>query len=179
MGGNCVRNGHDRRPKHARSCTFENFYGQCTVKHRALWNQWWHGWWAQRLGVAETACRVGVLCADSMNTCMVVLQRSAYRFFKSASFSERVLPVSGFLSLSFLTRFPHVRCHILGQGFGNKMYISELFTVVGFLHRAGFKNCRGINCVKCRLLDSNQFHSKKVKGRMVCFWPHVMLWLQP
>ena len=33
--------------------------------------------------------------------------------------------------------------------FGNKMYISELFTVVGYLHTAGFKNCRGINCAKC------------------------------
>ena len=27
---------------------------------------------AFRLGVAETACRVGVLCADSMTTCMSV-----------------------------------------------------------------------------------------------------------
>ena len=60
-------------------------------------------------------------------------------FLKSTSFSERVLPVSGFLSLPFLTRFPHMRCHIQGQGFGNKMYISELFTVVGYLHTAGFK----------------------------------------
>ena len=59
--------------------------------------------------------------------------------FKSASFSERVLPISGFLSLPFLKRFPHMRCHI-----GNKMYISELFTVVGYLHTAGFKNHRGI-----------------------------------
>ena len=25
---------------------------------------------SQHLGAAETACRVGVLCADSMNTCM-------------------------------------------------------------------------------------------------------------
>ena len=32
-----------------------------------------------------------------------------------------------------------MRCHIQGQGFGNKMYISELFTVVGYLHTAGFK----------------------------------------
>ena len=51
---------------------------------------------------------------------MVVLQRRAYRIFKSASFSERVLLVSGFLSLPFLTRFPHMRCHIQGQGFGTE-----------------------------------------------------------
>ena len=38
-----------------KSRTFENSYGQCAVQHRALWNKWWHGWWAQRLGVAETA----------------------------------------------------------------------------------------------------------------------------
>ena len=44
-----------------------------------------------------------------------------------------------------------MRCHIQGQGFGNKMYISKLFTVVGYLHTAGFKNRRGINCAKCTL----------------------------
>ena len=77
---------------------------------------------------------------------MVVLHRSAYRIFKSASFSERVLPVLGFLSLLFLTRFPHMRCHIQGQGFGNQIYILELFTVVGYLHTAAFENRRGINC---------------------------------
>ena len=101
---------------------------------------------AFRQGAAETACRVGVLCADSMNTCM----SASIGSLESASFSERVLPVSGFLSLPFLTRFPHITCHIQGQGFGNKMYISELFTVVGYLHTAGFKNHRGINFAKCR-----------------------------
>ena len=80
---------------------------------------------------------------------MVILQRSADRILKSASFSERVLPVSGFLLLPFLTRFPHMRCHMQGQDFGNKMYISELFTVVGYLHTAGFKNRIGINFAKC------------------------------
>ena len=43
-----------------------------------------------------------------------------------------------------------MRCHIQGQGFGNKMYISELFKVVGYLHTAGFKNRIGINFAKCR-----------------------------
>ena len=61
------------------------------------------------------------------------------------------MPVSGlrgFLSLLFLARFPHMKCHIQGQGFGNKIYISELFTVVGYLHTTGFKNRPGINCAK-------------------------------
>ena len=121
-----------------KSCTFENFYGQCA---------------AFRLGVAETACRAGVLCADSMNTCMSgwwYYSAAPIGFLKSASFSERVSPVSGFLSLPFLTRFPHMRWHIQGQGFGNKMYISELFTVIGYLHTAGFKTRRGINFAKCK-----------------------------
>ena len=41
-----------------------------------------------------------------------------------------------------------------GQGFGNKMYISELFTVVGYLHlhTAGFKKRRRINFAKCTRL---------------------------
>ena len=69
--------------------------------------------------------------------------------FKSANFSERVLSVSGFLSLPNLTWFPHMRCHIQGQGFGSKMNISELFTVVGYLHMAGFKNRQGTFCAKC------------------------------
>ena len=43
--------------------------------------------------------------------------------------------ILGFLLLPFLTQFPHIQ----GQGFGNKMYISELFIVVGYLHTAGFK----------------------------------------
>ena len=57
----------------------------------------------------------------------------------------------GFLSLPFIARFAHMRCHIQGQGFGNKMYISELFTVVGYLHTACFKNSRGITFAKCIL----------------------------
>ena len=97
-----------------------------------------------RLGV------VGVLCADSMNMCMSAwwyYSTAPIGFLKSASFSEQVLPVPGFLSLPFLTRFPYMRCHIQGQG--NKMYISELFTVVGYLHMAGFKNRQEINFAKC------------------------------
>ena len=73
---------------------------------------------------------------------MVVCDSAApIGIFKSASFGERASPVSGFLSLP-LTRFPHMRCHIQGQSFGNKMYILELFTVVGYLNTAGFKNAK-------------------------------------
>ena len=32
------------------------------------------------------------------------------------------------------------------------MYISDLFTVIGYLHTAGFRNRRGINFAKCRSL---------------------------
>ena len=32
------------------------------------------------------------------------------------------------------------------------MYISDLFTVVGYLHTAGFKNRLGIFCAKCMFL---------------------------
>ena len=34
------------------------------------------------------------------------------------------------------------------------MYISELLTVVGYLHTAGFKNHRGINFAKCSVKHS-------------------------
>ena len=116
---------------------------------------------AFRLGVAETTCRVGVICAgfnEYVYVLMVILQCSAYiGFLKSASFSERVLPVSCFLSLPFLTLFLHMKCHIQGQGFGNKMYISELFTVVGYLPMAGFKNCGGINFAK-RIIHTYKCH---------------------
>ena len=87
-----------------------------------------------------------------MNTCMSEWQyysTAPIGIFKSANFSEQILPVSGLLSLPFLTRFPRMRCHIYGQVFGNKMYISELFTVVRYLHTAGFKNHQGIYCAKC------------------------------
>ena len=42
---------------------------------------------------------------------------------------------------------------------GNKMYISHLFTVIGYLHTAGFKNRRGIHCVKCNL-SCNSYKSQ-------------------
>ena len=104
-----------------------------------------------------------------MNTCMsgwYYYSAAPIGFLKSASFSERGLPVSGFLSLPFLTRFPHMRCHIQGQGFGNKMYISGLFTVVGYLHTAGFKNRWGINFAKCIYLCA-----KEMLWHMHMRWP--------
>ena len=59
--------------------------------------------------------------------------------FKSAAIGERVWPVSGYLSQPFLTQFPRTRCYIKECGFGNKMFISELFTAVGYFHTADFK----------------------------------------
>ena len=58
-----------------------------------------------------------------------------------------------YISLPFLTQFPQMKCHIQGQGFANKIYISELFTVVGYLHTADLKKNRGtfmpsVYCVK-------------------------------
>ena len=84
---NCVRNGRDRKPETRRMhspkvATFQNSYGQCAVQYRALWNQWWNRWWAQCLGAAETACRIRVLCADSMNTSRVRLRGSITVFSK-------------------------------------------------------------------------------------------------
>ena len=46
-----------------------------------------------------------------------------------------------------------------GQGFGNKMYISELFTVVGYLHTAGFKNRIGNYFAKCNRRQCNRDHA--------------------
>ena len=69
--------------------------------------------------------------------------------FQKSTFGERIRRVLGFLSRPFLTRFPRTRCHIKEQGFGNTKFISELFTVVEYLHTAGFKNRGGTFCAKC------------------------------
>ena len=148
--GNCVRNcrdwsvrnGSDRRARNppnafTKSCTFENSFGVCSTT-QALWNQWWHGWWAQRSPLSM------FVLSQWIRACPRDHSAAPIGIFKSASFGERVSPVSGFLSPPFLTRFPHMKCHIQGQGFCNKMYILELFTVVGYLHTDSFKNRRGI-----------------------------------
>ena len=54
-----------------------------------------------------------------------------------------------FYRCHLLKDFPQRRCHIQGQCFGNKIYISEVFPAVGYFHTAGFKNRRGIFCAKC------------------------------
>ena len=79
--------------------------------------------------------------------CSVLYCTLSKGIFKS--FGERIWLVSGLLSRPFLTRFLHTRCHIKEKGFGNKMYISDFFKVVGYLHMAGFKNRRGTYCAKC------------------------------
>ena len=88
---------------------------------------------------------------EYMHVQVVILQLRAYRIFACLRLFH------------FLDDF-HTRCHIQGQGFGNKMYISKLFTVVGYLHTAGFKNGWGINFAKCinqNLLLRPQFQTKK------------------
>ena len=143
--GNHLRNGGDRWSETRKICLpkvalFENSYGQCAVQHRALWNAGWHGWWALWLGVAETACRsrsplywfkdvfelneylhINFCSRDSVTAQCHTVHRS---------FQKVQLCVSGYLRLPFLTRFSRTRCHIKWQGFGNKMFISESFTVI-------------------------------------------------
>ena len=61
---------------------------------------------ALRLGVAETACQVGVLCADSMNTCMQYVHAiRAAPIGLSASSSERVCLFQAFYRCHFLHDF--------------------------------------------------------------------------
>ena len=81
---------------------------------------------------------------------VVVLQRSAYRNFQKCKFYllNKFYLFQAFYCCQILHDF-HTRCHIQGQGVGNKMYISELLTVVGYLHTDGFKNCQGMFCARC------------------------------
>ena len=83
--------------------------------------------------------------------CPVLYCTLCIGIFKSATFGERIQRVWGLLSRPFLTQFPCTRCHIKEQGFGNKMHISDLFTVAGYLYTAGFKTAsgQGINFAKC------------------------------
>ena len=144
------------------------------MQHPLKWHFWkflwtvqyntehWHGWWAQRLGVAETACQnrsplywfrdvfelTEYVHIDYCQHDSVTAQRLGN--FKSASFGKQVWPVWSFLSWSFHTRFSHTWCYIKGYCFGNKMYISELFTDVGYFHMADFKKHRETYCAKCR-----------------------------
>ena len=60
------------------------------------------------------------------------------------------------LSRPFLTQFPSKRFpfpskrfHMKGQGFGNKMYISDLVTDVGSLYTVRFKNRRRTFRFRC------------------------------
>ena len=76
--GNRVRNGHDRRPETRRMRSpkvallkIPMDSVQYNTEHCGINDDpWWHGWWAQHLWIAETTCRVGIRCADLMNTCL-------------------------------------------------------------------------------------------------------------
>ena len=162
--GNCVRNGRDKRTEHA-ECVHQKLHfwkfllTVCSTTQSTVESM------MTRMMSTVFMCGRNRPSSRSPNLCwfneyvhirVVVLQCSAYRNFQKCKFSEQVLSVLGFLLLPFLTRFPHMRCHIQGQGFGNKMYISELFTVVGYLHTTGFKNCWGIDCAKCSFFTGGQ-----------------------
>ena len=100
---------------------------------------------AQRTPIQQVVSAIPERCAHHPcrhwfhTQCVLLYCTLSIGIFKSATFSEHIRHVSGLLSWPFLTRFPRTKCHIKGQGFGNKMYISDLFTVVGCLHTAGFK----------------------------------------
>ena len=67
-----------------------------------------------------------------------------------------------------------MRCHIQGQGFDNKMYISELFTVAAYMHTAGFKNRLGINFAKCTLANSSFIDTQLIlHTKMDILFQHV------
>ena len=73
-----MRNGRDRRPQTRRMRSpkvallkISMARMQYNAEHYGINDDMaWMMSTAFRLGVAETACRVGVLCADSMTTCM-------------------------------------------------------------------------------------------------------------
>ena len=107
---------------------------------------------------------------------MVVLQCRAVGFLKVQVLVNKFCLFRAFYRCQFLHDFQHMRCHIQGQGFGNKMYISESFTVVGYLHTAGFKNCRGINCAKCIHLYIQTAWQMKTKWSFQHSWRPTKIW---
>ena len=112
------------------SCTFENSYGQCAVHQRCGIND-------------DRIMSTAIRCSRNRLLSWSPLCITAYTFSNVQVLVNEFCLFGVFHLMPFCTRFPHMRCHIKGQGFGNKMYISELFTVVGYLHTAGFKNRRG------------------------------------
>ena len=104
--------------------------------------------------------------------CSVLYSTLSIGIFKSATFGERIRRVSVLLSRPFLTRFPRTRCHIKEYSLGNKMYVSDLFTVVVYIcTRLVLKNAKELfvpsvySCV-CTL----HIYSCKLKN-LVCFSP--------
>ena len=63
-------------------------------------------------------------------------------FSKGATSGKQICIVSGHLSWFVPYMISTKKCCIKGQGFGNKMHVSELFTIFGSYHLAGFKNHR-------------------------------------
>ena len=69
-----MRNGHDRRPETRQICSskvalLKFLWTVCSTTQNTVESMMRGMMSTARLGGAETACRVGVLCADLMNTC--------------------------------------------------------------------------------------------------------------
>ena len=56
----------------------------------------------------------------------------------SATFGERIRRVWGLLPRHFSHDFRAQGVTLKSKAFGNKMYISDLITVIGYLHTVGF-----------------------------------------
>ena len=84
--------------------------------------------------VLQPETNIGILVSD--------YSAAPIGLFKSASFSERVLPVCGFLSLPFLTRFPHMRCHIQGQGLATKCIFQNYSQLLDICTRLVLKTAK-------------------------------------
>ena len=153
--GNCVRNGSDRKPKTGKTHSLKLALLKIPIGAVLYYHADMHVFSksAQRTTIRQTVSATHKRCAH--HPChhwfhsAVLYCTLSIGTFKSATFGECIWRFSVLLSRPFLTQFLRTRCHIQGQGYGNKMFISDLFTVVGYLHTAGFRNRRGINFAKC------------------------------
>ena len=155
MCGNRVRNGSDRKSETGKTrslklALLKKSYRRCAVilpcGHARI--HWINTRTPTRQAVSATP---KTLCSSSVSS--LIPQHTVHKKkIKSATFGERTRRISGLLYRPFLTRFPCTRCHVKEYGVDNKMYISDLITVFGYLHTAGFKNRRGIDFAKCIFL---------------------------
>ena len=129
---------------------------------------------------AEWIVRIEYCSCDS-----VTLQcHTAHRNFHiSSTLGKGILHVLDRWSQPFHTWFPHKRCHVKGQGFGYKKYISKLFTYVVYMHMVSSKNQRGFFFVQvfipfpfCNVWPSSAFVAPLLDD--VPFFPAMVTKLQ-